>query len=58
MNGAVARIILRYVVGAVLGAEAAEALAGDPDLVLVLAALSGIAIEIAYTQAKKRGWTL
>lgn len=57
MNGAVARIILRYGVGAVVGVEAAEALAGNPDVVLVLAAAVGIGIEGVYTIAKRKGWT-
>jgi hypothetical protein len=58
MNGAIARIILRYGVGAVIGMEAAQALAGDPDIVLVLAGGVGVAIEAAYTIAKRRGWAL
>jgi preprotein translocase subunit Sec61beta len=38
--------------------EAAQALAGDPDIVLALAGAVGVAIEAAYTIAKRRGWAL
>lgn len=55
-NGATARIVLRYGVGGVLGMEAGSALAGDPDLVMLLAAAIGAATEAAYVLAKKRGW--
>jgi len=56
MNGAIARIILRYGVGAVIGTQAAEALAGNPDVVLVVAAGVGLVTEWAYREAKRRGW--
>lgn len=56
MNGAIARIILRYGVGLAIGMHAGEALAGDPDMVLIIAALVGVGIETAYTFAKKKGW--
>lgn len=55
MNGAIARIILRYGVGVVFGMKAGEMLAGDPDVVLLVAAVVGVAVEAAYTHAKRRG---
>lgn len=57
MNGAIARIILRYGVGLVAGMHAGEALAGDPDIVLMVAAGVGVGIEAVYAYAKKNGWT-
>ena len=54
----IARIIIRYVVGLVIGADAADIAAGDPDLVTVVAAGVGIAVEVVYGVAKRRGWTL
>ena len=51
-----ARIILRYLVGAVIGLAQAEQLAADPDLVTVLALIIGAAIEAAYALAKRKGW--
>lgn len=54
----IARIIIRYVVGLVIGADAANIAAGDPDIVTVAAAGVGVAVEIAYGVAKRRGWTL
>jgi len=57
MFAPISRIILRYAVGAVVGLEMGEALAGDPDLVLVLAALIGAATEVAYAYAKRHGLT-
>lgn len=56
MNGAVVRVVLRYGVGTIFGMEAAQALAGDPDLVLVLAAGAGVGIEYAWRVAKRKGW--
>lgn len=52
----VARIILRYAVGAVIGAEAGSIIAGDPDIVLYLAMGIGAAVEALYSIAKKKGW--
>jgi hypothetical protein len=53
----VARIVVRYVVGAVIGMDAAHALAGDPDVITVVALAIGAATEVAYAMAKRRGWT-
>lgn len=50
------RIILRYGVGAVFGMELGNLLAGDPDVVLALAAAVGVATEVVYAYAKKKGW--
>ncbi|MGR3495238.1 hypothetical protein [Citreimonas sp.] len=58
MNGAIARILIRYGVGAVIGIKAGEALAGNPDVVLVVAAVVGAATEYAYRVAKRKGWSL
>lgn len=52
----IARIVLRYVVGAVIGAAQGGLLADDPDLVTVVAAGIGALVEVAYVIAKRRGW--
>jgi hypothetical protein len=52
-----ARIALRYIVGGVVGMEAGDLLAGDPDIVFYVAMGIGAAVEAAYTLAKNRGWT-
>jgi hypothetical protein len=52
----IARILIRYVVGVVVGADAAELLAGDPDVVTVVALAVGGLVEAVYTLAVKRGW--
>lgn len=57
MYAPIARILLRYLVGAVIGAAQADVLAGDPDVVTAVAAAVGVAVEAAYAFAKKRGWT-
>ena len=57
MTAPIARILLRYGVGAVVGMKIGETLAGDPDVVLLLAAGIGAATEAAYAFAKKKGWT-
>jgi hypothetical protein len=56
MTGPIARIILRYGVGLVIGMEAGEMLAGDPDIVGVVALAVGVATEAAYAYAKRKGW--
>ena len=57
MIAPVIRIVLRYGVGAVIGMEIGGMLAGDPDIVMLLAAGVGAATEAAYVFAKRRGWT-
>ena len=52
----IARIIIRYVVGIVVGADAADMLAGDPDVVTVAALAVGAAVEGLYAVAKAKGW--
>jgi len=51
-----ARILLRYGVGVVLGTEAGQLLAGDADVVAVVALAIAAITEVVYAQAKKRGW--
>lgn len=60
MNGAIARIVLRYLVGgAIMGSTAiGDKLATDPDIVMAAAALVGFLVEGAYVIARKRGWKL
>jgi hypothetical protein len=52
----IARIILRYIVGAVIGMESGALLAGDPDVVLYVALGLGLLVEVLYGVAKRRGW--
>lgn len=52
----IARIVLRYIVGLIIGADAADTLAGDPDIVTVVALGIGLAVEVVYAFAVKRGW--
>jgi len=54
--GPLARIILRYGIGYMAGSQAGEALAMDPDAVLVLSLALGAAVEGAYALAKRKGW--
>lgn len=54
----IARILLRYVVGALvsyglIGAETGEFLAVDPDLALVVAGIMSAAVEGGYALAKR-----
>lgn len=56
--GPVARIVIRYGVGIILGANAADLAVGNPDLVTVVAGALGAANEAVYTIAKRKGWTL
>ncbi len=54
----IARIILRYLVGAGLmgSAQIGDMLATDADLVLIVAAGIGLAVEAGYAVAKRKGW--
>ena len=56
--GPIARIILRYGIGYLAGSQAGEALALDPDAVLILSLALGAAVEAAYAYAKRRGGAL
>lgn len=51
-----ARIVLRYIIGAVIGMAQAEQLAADPDVVTVVALGIGAVVEAAYVWAKRKGW--
>ena len=55
--GPLVRIVLRYLVGAgIMGSGAiGEELAADPDLVMVIAAGIGLAVELYYAKAKRSG---
>lgn len=53
----IARIIIRYIVGAVIGSETGNLLAGDPDIVLYVALGIGAGVEALYAMAKRKGWT-
>ena len=57
MIAPIIRIVLRYGVGLVLGMEVGSLLAGDPDVVLLVATGVGVATEAVYAYAKKKGWT-
>jgi hypothetical protein len=52
----IARIVLRYVIGGVIGAAQGNMLAADPDVVTVAALAIGAAVEGAYALAKRKGW--
>lgn len=52
----VARIVLRYVIGGVIGAAQGDMLADDPDVVTFVALGIGAAVEAAYVYAKRNGW--
>ena len=57
MNWApLARIILRYIIGGIVGMETGAILAGDPDVVLYAALGIGAAVEAVYAYAKRKGW--
>lgn len=57
INGAIARIMLRYGVGLTVGIKVGEELSADTDLVLVLSGIVACSIEGAYVIAKRKGWT-
>jgi hypothetical protein len=54
----IARIVVRYIVGLVVGADTAGILAADPDVITIVAIGIGAAVEVIYTLAKKREWKL
>lgn len=62
MTGPIARIILRYLAAALvtyglIPREIGAEIARDPDLILVIGSLIGVATEASYVLAKRRGWT-
>jgi hypothetical protein len=52
----IARIVLRYIIGGIIGAAQGDMLAADPDVVTVVALGIGAAVEVAYAVAKRKGW--
>lgn len=52
----IARSILRYGAGYLLGRASGETLAADPDVVAMLALALGALVEAAYAFAKRKGW--
>ena len=61
MTGLLARIILRYPAGLLLGLtllppDVIEAIKNDPDLVALVGIGLTAAIELYYKIAKRRGW--
>lgn len=55
-----ARIVARYVIGAIGGTALSDAIVSDPDLMNMLtigiSATASYTVEKIYTYAKKRGW--
>jgi hypothetical protein len=56
LYGPHARILLRYVAAYFLGEGAGDAIAGDPDLVFIMAGVVGAAVEAFYALAKRKAW--
>lgn len=63
--GPIARILIRYLVGALvmyglLDAPGADQISNDPDIIalvaMVLATVAGTATELAYALARRWGW--
>lgn len=59
MIGPVARIVARYLIGAavmygLLGADLGAQI--EPDVVLIVSAVLGAAVEGIYALARRRGW--
>lgn len=52
----IARILIRYAVGVVVGMETANTLAGDPDIILFVSLGIGAAVEALYVLARRKGW--
>ena len=52
----IARIVIRYAVGLIVGADQAGILAADPDLITIVAVAIGAAVEVVYSVAKRKGW--
>lgn len=58
MYAPIARILIRYGVGLVIGSHAGDIAVGNPDLVTVVAGAVGAANEVIYALAKRKGWHL
>ena len=52
----IARNVVRYGAGALIGTDAANIMAGNPDLVSLVALGIGLAVEAFYGFAKRKGW--
>lgn len=59
INAAIARIILRYLIGFSFAGstEIGQMISTDPDIIMALAGVIGVAIEAFYILAKKKGWS-
>lgn len=66
INGAIARILLRYLIAIIttyglLTPELGEMITSDPDIAMFVelgvGAVAALAVEVYYTLAKKRGWS-
>jgi len=58
MYAPIARILIRYGVGLIIGSNAGDIAVGNPDLVTVVAGAVGAANEVVYALAKRKGWRL
>lgn len=60
MIGPIARIIIRYGLGAIAGAAITDTVLNDVDLMnilsIILAAVGSWGVEHLYNIAKRRGW--
>ena len=52
----IARILIRYAVGLIVGADTAGILAADPDVITMAAIAIGAVVEVLYAIAKRKGW--
>lgn len=51
-----ARLLLRYVAGGLFGADIANILAGDPEVISLIALGLAAGVEAMYAYAKRKGW--
>lgn len=61
MTAVIARILLRYAAGALVAAGYMDAdlgnqIGADPDILMIVGAALGVAVELAFAFAKRRGW--
>lgn len=61
MTAVIARILLRYAAGALvaagyLDADLGNQIGADPDILMIVGAALGVAVELAFAFAKRRGW--
>ena len=59
MSGPLARIIARCIAGALVAygvVSTPEAAQLNPDIVLIVGAVLGAGVEMAYTLARRMGW--